>query len=162
MSETRRKWFIDLAVFLLFLITSAPQATGVALHEWLGLALIPVIIIHLMMSWRWIAGTTLRIFKELPGKTRFNHLWDIFLFIMMTIVIFSGVVVSEVALPQMRIPIVVDPFWLAVHHITSNLFLLLLGIHLAMHWDWVVNAWKLYVLRRSSDRTPTNVEESWR
>lgn len=158
MSETQKKLYVDLGVFLLFLIVSAPQATGVAFHEWISFAFIPVIIVHLLMAWKWIVGITLRVFKKMPGETRFNHLWDILLFIMMTIVIYSGIVISEVALPMLGIPIVADPFWFAIHDITSNIFLLLLGIHLAMHWSWIVNAWNRYILRRTPHQPPAFLE----
>jgi hypothetical protein len=160
MNLTQKKLYIDLGVFLLFSIASAPQSTGLAFHEWISLAFIPVIIIHVFMSWRWIVSTTVRVFKRLPGNTRFNHIWDALLFITMTNVIFSGIVVSEVALPKMGIPIVADAFWIQVHEFTSKWFLVLLGIHLAMHWDWIANAWKRYVLRGSPGRMPVNVEGS--
>ena len=67
---------------------------------------------------------------------------------MMTLVIFNGIIISEVAPPYDGIPIVADPFWFAIHDISSNLFLLLLGIHLAMHWDWLVKGFKSYILRK--------------
>ena len=68
---------------------------------------------------------------------------------MMSLVIFTGIIVYEVALPTMGIPIVADPFWFAIHDISSNLFLLLLGIHLAMHRDWVFKGFKRYILSKS-------------
>ncbi len=158
MNLTQKKLYIDLGVFLLFSIAAAPQATGLAVHEWISLAFVPVIVIHVLMSWKWIVSTTVRVFKRLPGNTRFNHIWDAVLFITMTNVLFSGVIISAVALPRMGIPILADAFWIAIHDYSSKLFLLLLGIHLAMHWDWVVNAWKRYVLRVSLDRIPEAVE----
>jgi hypothetical protein len=161
MSQNRKKLYIDIFVFLLFSTASAPQATGLAFHEWISLAFIPVIIIHLLMSWSWVVGTTLRVFKKRPGTVRFNHLWDTLLFVTMTNVIFSGVVVSEVVLPRMGIPIVPDPFWLAVHDFSSKFFLLFLGIHLAMHWKWVVDGFKRYIARGASpDRNESNFGRS--
>ena len=67
---------------------------------------------------------------------------------MMSLVIFTGIIISEVALPKMGIPIVADPFWFAIHDISSNLFLLLLGIHLAMYFDRFVKGFKRYILRK--------------
>ena len=71
---------------------------------------------------------------------------------MMTVVIFTGIIISEVALPTMGVPIVADQFWFAIHDISSNLFLLLLGIHLAMHWDWIVKGFKRYILLKPSQQ----------
>ena len=58
---------------------------------------------------------TKRFFKRLPGETRFNHVWDVLLFLMMAIVFFTGVLVSEVALPTMGIVMEIDPFWFSLH-----------------------------------------------
>ena len=60
----------------------------------------------------------------------------------MTLIIFSGLLVSQSALPWLNIAIEYDPFWQAVHNITSNLGLIMLGIHVAMHWNWVVRMLK--------------------
>ena len=109
---------------------------------------IPVIILHLLMSWEWIVGIMTRFLKKLPGEKRFKYLWDAILFMMMTLVIFTGIIIFEVAFPTMGVPIVADPFWFAIHDISSNIFLLLLGIHLAMHWDWIVKGFKRYNLHK--------------
>ena len=135
-------------MFLIFLIVSAPKATGVVFHEWISFAFIPVIILHLLMSWKWIVGIMTRFLKKLPEQIRFNYLLDAILFIMMTLVIFTGIIICEVALPTMGIPNVPDPFWFSIQDISSNLFLLLLGIHLAMHWDWFGKGFKRYILRK--------------
>jgi hypothetical protein len=146
MDENQKKLVIDLGVFLLFLIVSSPKATGVVFHEWISFAFIPVIILHLLMSWKWIVDIMTRFLKKIPGETRFNSLWVTILFIMMTLVIFTGIIISEVALTSMGIPIVADLFCFAIQDIRSNLFLLLLGIHLAMHCDWVIKGFKCYIL----------------
>ena len=40
--------------------------TGLALHEWLGLALCILIPVHLLVSWSWLAVTTRRLLGPLP------------------------------------------------------------------------------------------------
>lgn len=136
------KLYIDFGVFLLFVVVSAPQATGVALHEWLSFILIPPLIVHLLLNWKWIVGITTKMFKRLPGATRFNYWWNLLLFIVMTLIIFSGIVISEAALPALGIAIIVDPFWSVLHDVTANLFFPLVGVHLAMNWKWLMRALK--------------------
>ncbi|MBT5876038.1 MAG: DUF4405 domain-containing protein [Candidatus Latescibacteria bacterium] len=152
-SSNCTRLYVDVGLFALFLVVSAPQATGVPIHEWISFAFIPLLIAHLLMSWKWIVRTTTRMFSSIPGKTRFNHTWDMILFVMMTVVIFSGIVVSEVALPAIGIPIIPDLFWLSMHDITSNLFLMMLGVHLAMHWPWLVQMAKRHILRKPIQST---------
>ena len=66
--------------------------------------------------------------------------------------LFTGIIISEAALTKMGNSIVADPFWFTIHDISSNLFLLLLGIHLAMHWDWIVKGFKRYILLKPSQQ----------
>ena len=104
---------------------------------------------------------SIRFFKKQPGKTRFNYIWDALLFILGTVVFFSGVLVSEAALPFLGLPIEIDPFWSSMHDLTSNLFLVLLGVHLAMHWKWFLDALNRYILRKPNNLKPAKaVKES--
>lgn len=126
-----------------------PQATGILLHEWSSLWIVIPLLIHLVLNWRWIITLTARFFKRQPGQTRFNFFWDWFLFAMTVTAFFSGIVISEQALPGLGIPIVVDPFWTEVHLFTANSVTIMLGVHLAMHWQWLFSNLKRTVLRRS-------------
>ena len=96
-----------------------------------------------------------RFFKRIPGEARFNYGLDWLLFFLFVVATFTGVVISEAALPAMGIEMVIDPFWLTVHDISANLLMVVIGIHLAMHWRWIVTNFKKYVLRRPAQRTAT-------
>ena len=152
MSLNESNFWVNLILFAAFFIVSAPQSTGIPLHEWLSFVFAVPIIWHLILHWDWIVKVGQRFLKRVPGETRFNYIWDIVLFIMMAVVFFTGVLVSEVALPVMGIPLEIDPFWSALHNTTANLLLVMMAIHLAVHWDWIVNAFKRYLLRKSTNK----------
>jgi hypothetical protein len=99
MSTNQIKLYLDIVIFFFFLVVSAPQATGFALHEWLSFAFLAAFVFHLVLNWKWIVNVIQRFFKKLPGETRFNAVWNVLLFILGTVVFFSGVFVSEAALP---------------------------------------------------------------
>jgi len=143
-------WLIDVVAFALFFVVSAPQSTDIPIHEWLSFVFFGTFIVHIVVHWRWIIDVTKRLIKKLPGETRFNHLWDVIIFVMMVVVMFTGVLISEVALPALGVPMEIDPFWNQLHDLSANLLLIMLGIHLAMHWDWIVSAFKRYVLQKSA------------
>lgn len=90
---------VDIVIFLAFLIATAPHFTGIAIHEWLGLAFGAAIVTHLLLHWQWIVETTKRIFSKLPGKTRLNYALNILLFIDVTLIAFTGIMISKSALP---------------------------------------------------------------
>jgi membrane protein insertase Oxa1/YidC/SpoIIIJ len=48
-SQTKLKLIIDIGIFIGFLITMEPHASGLTIHEWLATALIAVLIVHLLL-----------------------------------------------------------------------------------------------------------------
>ncbi len=149
MSNTQVRVWIDLAFFIGMVLVLAPQATGIPIHEWASFLIIIPFFLHLILDWKWIVSITQRILKKLPGETRFNYVLDWLLFFLFVVAMFTGVVISEAALPALGIHMVIDPFWSALHDISANLLMIVLGVHLAMHWKWIVFNFKKYVLRRS-------------
>lgn len=135
------KFKIYLAALLLFLTVAAidPWVTGIAFHEWISvLVILPLFIIHIQVDWKWIVSVSRRFFRRQPGRKRFNYVWDWLLFGMLTAVAVSGVLVSESFLPFFGISNSPDAFWVKLHSDSSSLLVLLLGVHLANHWRWVV------------------------
>jgi len=155
-SLTQIKLLVALGILLLFVIINAPQFTGLAWHEWISFAFVLPFLAHLILSWKWIVSVMTRLFKKLPGDTRFNQIWDTFLFVMMTVVIFSGTIISEKALPALNIHIKIDPFWRSIHTTSANLLMLMFGVHLAMHWKWIVSNFRRYILRQPSAASETS------
>ena len=157
LSNTQKNLLLDIGLFFLVLLVSAPQATGLAIHEWLSIAFTVPVIVHLLWHWQWIVKVIKRLFSKLPGETRFNLILNLLLFVDVVLVSFSGIVISEAALPALGITVMIDPFWAMLHDLTGNLFLVLTGVHIAMHWKWVVNALKQYVWQRPSIPNPAVV-----
>jgi hypothetical protein len=153
MSANQIKLYTDIVLFTAFVLVNIPQATGIPFHEWISFLFIIPLLLHILLDWKWVVNVTLRIFKKLPGEVRFNHIWDLLIFIMMVFALFTGVVISEAALPAVGIHVTIDPFWSAMHDISANLLMILIGIHLAMHWNWIVSMFKHYVLRKPARQT---------
>ena len=81
------------------------------------------------------------------AATRFNYILDWLIFFLFVVATLSGVLISEAALPALGFNIVVDPFWSQLHDMSANLMTVGLGIHLAMHWKWIVTNVKKYLVR---------------
>jgi hypothetical protein len=145
MSTNQINWVIDLMAFIAFFLIVAPQSTGVPVHEWLSVIFVGVFVVHIIIHWQWIIETSKRFFKRIRGEIRFNYIWNTFFFLLMTTALMSGLLISESVLPMLGVSLVVDPFWVMLHDMSANLSLLMLAIHLAMHWQWIVNAFNRYV-----------------
>jgi cytochrome b subunit of formate dehydrogenase len=134
-SISTRVW-IDVALFVGYLLLSAPQTTGIPFHEYVTVVFIPIFIAHIVLDWTWVA----RVFRSTetkPAETRFNRLFDLVLFAAMVVVIYSGFMVSESILPDFGIEPTATTFWSTLHNAGGNLLILLVGVHLAMHWPWI-------------------------
>ncbi len=147
LSQNKTKLILDLVIFLGFLVAMQPHATGLAIHEWLTLAAIAAIITHLLLSWQWIAEITTRFFKSMPMRTRINYLLNLLLFIDVTLVMFTGIMISEHAMPLLGINLGHNMLWRRLHSVTADLFVPILGLHTALHWGWIVTTMKRYVFQ---------------
>ena len=151
-SSNQIKLYLDIVLLVAFVLTNIPQATGIPFHEWISVLFIVPLMVHILLDWKWVVSVTKRIFKRLPGEVRFNHLLDLLIFIMMVLALSTGFLISEAVLPTIGIHVTIDPFWSMMHDLTANLTMVLIGVHLAMHWGWIVSMWKRYIWR---GETPT-------
>lgn len=147
MSATFTNLLVDLTIFAGFLLVSAPHFTGMSLHEWIGIAFGAAIIAHLLLHWQWLVAMTRRMFKRMPARTCLNYTLNSALFIDITIVIFTGLLISRTALPIFGITLSVNHAWQSLHTLSADLSLLLVGLHVALHWKWIANALRTYLLR---------------
>ena len=145
--QTKTKLWLDVFLFVAFLITMEPHPSGLAIHEWLSLAMVLTMIVHLLLSWDWITEITRRFLGKLGMQNRINYILNWLLFFDGTLLIVSGVLISEVALPAMGIQLPARFAWRRLHDLSANLGLLMLGIHTALHWSWIVNTVNRYVLK---------------
>ncbi|HEY0606909.1 MAG TPA: DUF4405 domain-containing protein [Herpetosiphonaceae bacterium] len=137
---------IDLSIFVAFLVAMSPHFSGIAVHEWLSIAFGAAIVVHLLLHWEWIVGITRSFFKKARWSARTNYVLNGLLFIDITVVIFTGLMISEDALPLFGIQTVRGGIWHGLHETSANLSLLLLGLHIALHWDWIVRTVKRFVI----------------
>lgn len=138
---------VDSAIFVAFLLAMVPHSTGISVHEWLSIALGATVIVHLLLHWKWIVATTTRFFKRIPRGSRINYLLNSLLFIDFTLILFTGIMISEVALPSLGIRLPAGIAWQRLHSQSADLGVFILGLHIALHWRWIVATFKRFVLR---------------
>ncbi|GAB4445779.1 MAG: DUF4405 domain-containing protein [Anaerolineales bacterium] len=144
---TRVKLTVDLVIFFAFLIAMDPRSSGIAVHEWLATAALAALIVHLLLSWDWIVQISRRFVAKVNLQTRINYILNWLLFIDGSIMMLSGFMISEAVLPALGISLPRNFAWRPLHDATANLFLLLLGLHTALHWGWVVDTFKRYIFK---------------
>jgi hypothetical protein len=145
--RTKTKLVIDILIFFGFLISMDPHSSGITLHEWLATSMLAMLVVHILLSWDWILRVTTRFLQKMNGQTRINYLLNWLLFIDGTVIMLSGFMISESLLPTLGITLPHNFAWRSLHDLSANLFLILLGLHTALHWNWIVDVFKRYVFQ---------------
>lgn len=137
MAQSRSSFLftLDILLLCLFLALLAPRLTGLAVHEWLGIAFGLPVLVHLLMSWRWIAHSITKASTQFRWRSRVNLVLNLALFILVVLELSSGVGISAVALPRLHIGTVNDRTWRAVHNQSLNALHLVIGLHIAVNWS---------------------------
>ena len=145
LGSTVRNLLVDGMIFTGFLLATAPHVTGQTIHEWLGIAFGAGIITHLLLHWKWIVNVVRRFFGKLPGQVRINSILNSLLFIAMTLIIFSGIMISKVVLSTFGLSGSHDAIWRWLHTSATNVALIIVALHVALHWKWIAGTTKRYV-----------------
>ena len=137
---------LDLGIFTAFLVVSNPRMTGNSIHEWLGVSFAAAIITHLLFHWKWILQVGAEFFKKLFHQSRLNFAINALFFIAMTGVSFSGILISKDVLNIFGIQLNASQAWRMIHSATADATVILLGVHIALHWKWILNNLSRYVV----------------
>ena len=146
-SQTKIKLWLDILIFIVFLIAMDPNTSGLAIHEWLTLSMLAALTVHLLLSWDWITKITSRFLGKMGTQNRINYILNWLLFVDGTLIMVSGIIISEVALPFMGIKLPMGFAWRRLHDMSANIGLLLLGLHTALHWGWIVTSVNKYLIQ---------------
>lgn len=136
----KANFWLDLIIFLGFLVAFEPHYTGLSIHEWFTLCGAAVLIIHILIHWEWLTNTTIRFFQSLNGRVRLNYVIVGLIFIGFITIITSGLMISEHVVPAFGMIFITNILWRRIHSLASNLTLILVAVHFALHGDWVKRA----------------------
>lgn len=139
MKSLKTNFWLDAIIFGGVLAALQPRLTGIAIHEWLALAAAATLVLHVVLHWDWVMGLTCTFFHNLLHVSRLNYLVDGLLFVMFTIAMTSGLVISRVVMPAFGLQMLSSRSWLEIHNTSANTTLLLVALHFALHWSWVKN-----------------------
>jgi cytochrome b561 len=141
MIRNRLTFWLDLVLLLVACSLMVTRFTGLRLHEWISVGLVPLLLLHLLFQWPWIANRTRRL-TEPSWRHRLGYLINFGLFLSMVVTVQSGFVISRVVMPTLVESWTGDRRWGQVHGWASSLVLVFIGLHLALNWDWVASVLK--------------------
>jgi hypothetical protein len=136
-TRTRLDFTLDALILAGYLLAYSFGFTGLVIHEWLGLALGLVLLIHLTLHWDWVLRTTRRLTAR-SGYDQLIWLVNLALLVAMALCVASGVLISRVALPALGLFPGGNGFWSGLHDTTAAATLGLVPVHVALRWRWIV------------------------
>jgi hypothetical protein len=129
---------LDAGMLLAVVALHSWALTGVPLHEWMGVALGGAILVHVLIHFPWIESRTKRLKERGARRTRVNVALNASLFAAMAAALASGLFMSKSIFPGFQ-PVAEYLKWHAIHETSSNVVLVLLGLHVALNWDLIVS-----------------------
>jgi hypothetical protein len=150
--QNKNRLWLDLGTFVTLLIVSAPRITGDTIHEWLALALSGAIVLHLLFNWSWIVEITSRLFTKDAKNSWINYILNWALFASGIMIVLSGLMISKTVVPFFGLSVPENMSWRQYHELSTNIIMILMGLHVALHWNWIVNMFKRMSAPRVSSR----------
>lgn len=145
--KTMFKMIIDIIMLIIFLILRAYHITGNMLHEWLGISLFVLFILHNILNWNWYRS----IFKGKYTPVRILNVSINFLLLVSMIgMMASGIMISRDVFVFLNIR--VGMFGRRLHMISTAWGFVLMAIHLGFHWGMVLSMTKKIMGKVSETR----------
>jgi hypothetical protein len=131
------------------------KAAWADVHEWAGVSMLAGALLHILFHWKWITCVGERYFRKLTRQARVYFTLDFLMLAAFVLVNLSGLVVWLI-LPQGGYRGGRNPgydallFGLGRHdwnnlHLWSGLAIIaILGLHIALHWKWIVCTLRRY------------------
>jgi hypothetical protein len=155
-SPNKINLLLDLGIALAFVVEMEEHFTGLRNHELLGLAFGAALIVHIVLHWRWVLGVTRHFFQKLIHESRLNYLLNLALFVDMIVIVVTGIAISRTLGISFGLDRAAQMGWQRLHILTSELSLILVGLHVAMHWKWILTHARKYLFSvRLPRRKPT-------
>jgi hypothetical protein len=135
--RARSRFLLDLVIACGLIAAYRPSWTGISLHEWVSIAIIVPLAVHLVVNWEWCVRIAKTFVKRLFHTSRANFVVDASLLVASVAVMLSGVMVSPIPSwfgfqPSQFL------VWARLHAWSANAIIALFAVHAALHWRWIV------------------------
>ena len=127
------KLALDAVMLILLVLMYKKQVISMSFHEIGGLALIGLFVIHHLLNARWIGAVSKRLFtKGTPGMVRARYIVDVLLLIAFLTIGVTGILINKTLFA-----IHVAGNAKTLHYFASAIAILLMGVHLGLHADYI-------------------------
>jgi len=131
---------VDSLLALLLPVLVSFVLTGRLVHEWLGLGMIAVIVLHHIINSYWVKNLRRGRYdaaRAIGTAVNFLMLVDVL------VLLATGVLLSKYALGWLGLKPYRPPYCHAVHITAAYWGLILMGLHIGLHTPWMVSVLRL-------------------
>ena len=133
--KNRIKLALDIVMLVVLLLMYKKDVLGLGFHEIGGMALCGLFIIHKLLSGQWILAVTGKLFsKKISWRLKLNWLIDFLQLVCFAYILVSGILISKVLFDGAHGVSAIK----TAHYAVSALALLLTGVHVGLHYEWIV------------------------
>jgi Domain of unknown function (DUF4405) len=132
-------------IVLGFRYAGMPPTSTSLVHEALGVGMAAAVILHLVLHGNWIVSTTRALFSRLPRRTRINQALFLALLLLFGVITVSGVMLSGTL--GLRADAAMG--WRGAHHASTKLAILVVAVHVVLHWHWIARRFEVHLLASS-------------
>ncbi len=143
-------WLIDLGLLAGYLLSFYLDLTGVSLHQWLGVGVTVLALIHLILHWDWVTAVVKRFFGKTSGRSRIYLLLDLLIMLGAVVMVETGLMIST----WFNLELYNYAAWLDIHIYSSVITLGITVLKLGLHWRWIVSTARKIYARRDTLRIP--------
>lgn len=129
---------VDIVALAVYLVVANPAVSGLAVHEWVSVGLLVVLVVHLSMHADWMAAAIKKAFSKPSLKNTGSLVLAIALLVDLCLATVSGIMLSRFVLPALGLYASGYFVWKPIHAISAKMLLALIVAHLALHADWIV------------------------
>ena len=137
LNKTRLNVYLDLLLTIVFVVEMEEHFSGLPLHELLGLLFAVAFGLHILLHWDWIVSLTRTFFRNLLHESRFNYVLNVLLFVDMIVITVSGILISRTLGLNIALSQDIEQTLHVLHMAGSDLVLIIVALHVAMHWKWI-------------------------
>ena len=130
------KMALDIIMIVILALLYNSHVASMGFHEIAGLGILGLFITHCLFNVKWISAISKRFFSgSISLKVRLGYIVNLLLAITFIFVAISGIQTSQVLFPADNHGSV----WRGIHHFFGAVSIILVGIHLGLHWSFVSN-----------------------
>lgn len=135
----KKKALIDIVALVIYAIVATPALTGIPLHEWAGIAIFVVFIVHWAVNHDWVTKSVKHSLEKPTVARTGNLMLDILILITFIVCTVSGILISGTVLQVFSLYAEGYFFWVPLHAASAKVLLALIIVHIVVHWKWIVH-----------------------